>query len=153
MTIRFDSPDGRFVHLDAVAYESDVMGWAPDNFLMIELDASDGASHWQRLSSALETGDVRSLARFLRDAAKGRDLPRWGWGATESDIEIEFERTAIKKEHRVIVRLNCHFHRDIVGEPRYQEWLELAFLLSKEDLLRIADDAADVARRFPERTR
>ena len=153
MTIRFDSSDGRFVHLDAVAYEADLKNWPPNNWLMIELDASDGSSHWHRLTSALETADVRRLARFLRDAAEDRDLPAWGWGATEPDIELAIERGVTVKQHRVTVRLNCHFHRDFVGEPCYQEWMDLPFLLSNEDLLRIANDADDLVLRFPERPR
>jgi hypothetical protein len=153
MPISFHSADGRFVHLDAVAYEADVKNWLPDSWLMIELDAYDGVSRWRRESSALETADVERLAQFLRNAAEGRALPPWGWGATESDIELTIERRAIENQHRVTVRLNCHFHRDYEGEPCFKEWLELPFLLSDEDLLRIAAGADDIARRFPERPR
>ncbi len=153
MAIHFDSTNGHFVHLDAVAYEADLKNWPPDSWLMFELDASDGASHWHRRSSALETKDVIRLARFLRSAAEGEDIPHWGWGATESDIELTIERDANGNQHNVMVRLNCHFHRDFAGEPCFKEWLDLPFHLSGEDLLRLADDAEDIALRFPERQR
>ena len=150
MAIRFDSTDGRFVHLDAVAYESDLNNWPPDSWLMIELDAFDGRSDWHRLSSSFETADLERLARDLRVVVEGGPR-RLDWGATELDFELRIEHAAIENQHRVTVRLNCHFHRDFAGEPCYQEWLELPFLLSDEDLLRLADDTDDVALRFPAR--
>lgn len=151
MAIRFDSTDGHFVHFDAVAYGADVHNWPPDSWLMFELDASDGRTQWHRLSSALETADVRRLAQFLRNVAEGTEPSPWDWGATELDIELQVRREAIEKQYRLTVRLNCHLHRDFVGEPCYQEWLELPFFLSGKDLLRTADDADDMALRFPER--
>ena len=152
MAIRFESTDSRFVRLDAVSYESEFQGWPRNSWLMIDLDAFDGRRRWQRLCSALETAEVKGLARYLRLVAEGKAVPGGAWGATEPEIELVTGHPVSADQFHVIVRLNSHFHPDWHGEePCMREPLELPFIVARGNLLRLANDADEIAQRFPER--